>query len=109
MGLIPAGLMRQQLTVLRATRTSNGAGGWTNTWASVGTVNGSVTARERGNRDEDVEAMQPTELEVVDILADGTVVTIGGKDRIEDPDGRTYELLTLTRQGPLVKAVGRSV
>lgn len=108
MGLIPAGVLRETLTVLKATHAPNGSGGWTDTFASVGTVRGSVSARAR-TRDETMAAMQPTDQEHVDIYADATVVPITGDDRIETADGLTYELTSITRQGALIVAVGRKV
>lgn len=107
MGLIPAGVLRDTLTVLRASRVSNGAGGWTDTWASVGTVRGAITARP-ASRDETLEAGAPSGQELVDVVLDDSPVGLRSSDRVRNTDG-DFELITLTRQAALVVAVGRKV
>lgn len=108
MGLIPAGVLTDTLTVLRSTRTPNGEGGWTDAYNAVGTVRGTVTVRRRVVM-ETIAAGQPSDQQLVDINADTSAVTVKPSDRLKAADGRVYELVALAFQGPLLIGVGRAV
>lgn len=108
MGLIPPGILTQTLTVERATRTPNGAGGWTETWTAVGTCRGR-TAALRSKLFERVVAEQPVDAQLVEIYADLTTVAVDGSERIVLPDGTTYEIIALQFQDALAFIAGRKV
>lgn len=108
MGVIPAGLLNELLTVLAPTRVTNNAGGWTDTWNAAGTVRGSVSARRRSTM-EVVAGSQPSDVALADIYCDTSVVPVTGKDRIQQADGTVWELVAATHQGTLLFAMGRAV
>lgn len=107
---LQGGLLRQRLTVLAPTAVSNGAGGRTNTWASVGQAQGEVGdgPGSLGGM-EKLVGEQPIGAELVRIILDSRETDVQAKHRIQDPDGRVYEVLRLNRNSTFVEIIGRRV
>lgn len=108
--LPPATLLMQRIKLLAPTRVSNGAGGWTTTYAEAAEVNGQVyeVSSARGNMEELI-AGAPSDVSFVDVLLDLTGVAFNGDYRLEDPSGQQYEVFRIRHQLPLSIITARAV
>lgn len=102
------GLLRERVILKTASRVSNGAGGWTSTWADAATVDGRVVTPSVRRREE-LAAGRPADEVVVDLILDGRQGAVTAAQRAVLADGRVFELIRVDRQGDLVMAAGRQV
>jgi head-tail adaptor len=101
------GLLPKRLTLLRSTRTPNGAGGWTDAFTSAGVVYGNVTTPRRTAQYERIKGEQPTNAELAEIYVLETV-TVTTDMRIQDGD-RLFEIVAVDRAGRTAILIGRVV
>lgn len=104
------GLLRQRVQVLTPTRTPNGAGGRTVTYATAGYVPGRIvaTAGQGGASGEGLPGDRVESQEMIDAYLDAQLVAVTSNTRIAY-DGATYEVLGVDRQGTLVRLRCRKV
>lgn len=103
------GLLRERVILKTASRVSNGAGGWTSTWADAATVDGRVVTPSGRRREELAAGGRPADEVVVDLILDGRQGAVTAAQRAVLADGRVFELIRVDRQGDLVMAAGRQV
>lgn len=92
-------ILTERVTVLRATRVSNGAGGFSDTWASIGDTWGKLTAVVSTAGRERSIGGGVTAAELYEAVLDRLETEAAVKDRLRDAGDREYEVLAAHRQG----------
>lgn len=110
MGLVPGALLMQRIKLLSPTRVSNGAGGFTTTYAETAEVNGQIheVTSARGSMEELI-AGAPTDIRFVEAVLDLQNATLTGDMRFEAPDGTQYEVFRIRPSEGFARVTGRAV
>jgi len=104
--------LTEQLTVLSNVPVSNGAGGWTDAWATVATVRGRVSAMKVTSRHLEValEGGERRTAQLYDVILDARGLPEPSNTwRIRDAANRDYEIVTGSRQTPYFITICREV
>lgn len=94
---------------MKLTRTSNGAGGSTETWASYATVRGDYYLRQqRAGRAEALEGDSPVDPTVIDAVLDATGTVPATTDALQ-LEGRYFKIVSAQQQGAVMYVRAREV
>lgn len=102
-------LLRKSVTLYRVTRTTNGAGGSTESWAEYATVRGDYYLRQqRAGKAEAMEGDQPVDPTFIDAVLDATGTVPASEDAIV-VQGRWFRIVSAQVQSPVVYVRAREV
>ena len=96
------GDMREQITIQRVTRTADGVGGWTNSWATLATCWAAVRSKPAGEKQEEGR-MNARTINAFTVYYDAAP-TVAENDRILW-GGETWNIRGVYRSGSSVLTV----